>query len=281
MSRLGAALARFVQVPRDGELRVRRRPAGIFYGIADRVPAQTLAPLALQHALLSLTFLIYVIVAAAGAGVPIPEMEGMLGVTAVGMGFATMIQCARSRFGSGMLIVHIASPSGIPVVQQALLMGGPAMMGASTFLLGLGQVLSARLIRPLRVLLPPEVCGVAVTMLGVSLADTGLRRAFGSLGRTLVIHHGSLVIALVTLGVAVAITVFAPRSIKLFAVIAGAAVGWVLAEGFGIVIVDMRTALSAVPWFGVPQFVLPQLRFDFSLVPMVLLAVVINLLDIF
>jgi len=279
--RAWAGLARFIKVPPDAELRVRRRPTGIFYGIADSVPAATLAPLAIQHALLSLTFLIYVIVAAAGAGMAVADMEALLGVTAIGMGFATIIQCARTRFGSGMLIVHIASPSAIPVVQQALLMGGPGMMAASTLLLGVGQVLSARLIRPLRILLPPEVCGVAVTMLGVSLADTGLRRAFGSLGRNLVIHHGSLAIALVTLGIAVAITVFAPRSIKLFAVVAGAAVGWVLAEGFGIVIIDMRTTLSAVPWFGVPHIALPEPRFDLSLVPMVLLAVVINLLDIF
>ncbi len=129
----------------------------------EAVPPPTLLALAIQHAMLALTYLIYPLIAASVAGFSDVQLETLLSVSALCMGIATIVQCARSRFGSGLLIVHIPSPGAIPLAQQAFLLGGAGMVAMSTLILGVSQLFAARLIRPLQILLPPEVCGVAVT----------------------------------------------------------------------------------------------------------------------
>lgn len=277
----GAARLRFWQLPPGAVPKPRRRPATLVHGSDDAVPAPTLIALSLQHAMLALTYLIYPLVAASVAGFSDVETEGLLSVSALCMGLATIVQCARSRFGSGLLIVHIPSPGAIPLAQQAFLMGGPGMVAMSTLILGVSQMFAARLIRPLQILLPPEVCGVAVTMLGVSLADAGLRRAFGTPDASFVVHHGSLATALLTLGTAVAITVFAPRAAKIFALLAGAALGWIFAALVGVIHVDMAAELAKVSLVALPNLALPEWRFDPALLPLVALVLAMGLLDVF
>ncbi len=115
-------------------------------------------------------------------------------------------------------------------------------------------------------------------MLGVSLADAGLRRAFATPDAQLVIHHGALATALLTLGVAVGMTVFAPRAAKLFALLTGAVAGWVFAYVFGLVHVDMASELAKVSLVALPSLSLPSWRFDISLIPVVGLVLAMCLL---
>lgn len=271
----------FWKLPDGADARPRRRPANLVYGREEPVPTPTLLALAIQHAMLALTYLIYPLIAASVAGFSDVELETLLSVSALCMGIATIVQCARSRFGSGLLIVHIPSPGAIPLAQQAFLLGGAGMVAMSTLILGVSQLFAARLIRPLQILLPPEVCGVAVTMLGVSLADAGLRRAFATPDAQLVIHHGALATALLTLGIAVGMTVFAPRAAKLFALLTGAVVGWAFAYLFGVVHVDMAGELAKVSLMALPSLSLPSWRFDISLIPVVGLVLAMCLLDVF
>ncbi|MEP9350867.1 solute carrier family 23 protein [Xanthobacter sp. KR7-225] len=260
--------------------RIHRRPTSLVYGLNDKVPVPALVPLALQHAMLALTFLIYPVLAATEAGLSARETSAMLSACAMSMGLATVLQCARTRFGSGYLAVHIPAPGAIPLAVQALSLGGIGLLAATTFLVGVCQLGMARLVRPLRVVLPPEVCGVAVTMLGVSLAGPALRRALGMEGAALAPSENALLVSLSTLCLIVGVAVFAPKRLKLFAVFVGACAGWALAGAFGTMPAGSADRIAAAAWMALPEVHLPSLSLAPALFPLVALLVVMNLVDV-
>lgn len=259
--------------------RTPRRPSSLVYGLDDKVPAVALVPLAAQHAMLAVTFLIYPVLAAAEAGLPSDQTNAMLSACAMSIGIATIIQCLRTRLGSGYLAVHIPAPGAIPLAVQSLNLGGVGLMAMTTLLVGITQLFAARLVRPLRILLPPEVCGVAVSMLGVSLAGPALRRALG-LDHGAIVAENALVASLATVGIIVGITVFAPRRLKLFAVFAGASIGWALAALVGAWQPGAADTIAAAPLVALPTLTLPSLQFAPALFPLMALLVVMNLVDV-
>lgn len=264
---------------REPGTRLPRRPASLVYGLDDKVPPAALIPLAAQHAMLAVTFLIYPVLAATEAKLPVDEIATILSACAMSIGVATIIQCLPWRFGSGYLAVHIPAPGAIPLAVQALSLGGLGLMAMTTLLVGLSQLFVARLVRPLRVLLPPEVCGVAVSLLGVSLASPALRRALGlDLGPA--VAENASIASLATVGIIVAVTVFAPRRLKLFAVFAGAGIGWVLALALGAGHPGAEEAIAAAPLVALPSLTLPSFSFAPALFPLMALLVLMNLVDV-
>lgn len=257
-----------------------RRPANLIYGVGDSVPPTTLFPLAVQHALLALTYLIYPLIAASTLGLADLEVERMMSASALGMGLCTIVQCAATRLGSGHLMIHVASPSAIPLAVQSMMIGGPAALGLSTLVVGVLLLTSSAGIRLMRTLFPPEVCGVAVLMLGVSLADAGLRRAFGLLGASPVVHEGAFLISLVTLFLTVGITLFMPRGVKIFAVLIGVAGGWALSEATGVSHSHMATEVAKVSLFALPGLSLPGFSLAPALIPLIVIQVAMMLLDL-
>ncbi|WP_454917993.1 solute carrier family 23 protein [Xanthobacter sediminis] len=281
---LDRLLAIFPQPPRFAT--PRRRPVDLVYGRDDSVPRGDWIALSVQHAFLALTFVVYPLVVAAAARLSPKDTADVLSTTVLVMGLATMIQCARSRFGSGYLITCVPAPNAIPLAAQALMTGGMGLLSLATLLVGLCQVGLARLMRPLQVLLPPEVCGVAMAMLGISLADTGMGQALGvtAAGATasgsLTVNLGTFAVAMTTLSIIVVMTVFASRAVKIYAVLAGATVGWVLARLTGVDAKDLGAILSQAKAVALPP--LPDVTFamDWTLMPLVVLVVLTSLLDI-
>lgn len=277
--RLAGQLRRFLAPP-SGPIRHRRRPPDLIYGLEDKVPSSALIPLAAQHAMLALTYLLYPLVATAEAGLDETQTQAILTACAMCIGLTTIIQCARTRFGSGYLGVHVPSPGAIPLAVQSLSLGGPALMAANLVVTGLCQLLVARVVRPLRVLLPPEVCGVAVSMLGVSLAAPALRRALGMEGAHVIVDHGALAVSALTLAIIVCVTIFAPRRLKLFAVLAGAATGWIAAVAGGVDQTNFSDILGRVDMVALPTLTLPGFQLEPSLFPLMGLLVLMGMVDV-
>lgn len=259
---------------------IRRQPVELIYGRDDTVPLGDWIPLSLQHAVLALTFIIYPLLAAEAANLPLEARQPLLSSSVIAIGLATMIQCSRSRFGSGYLLVSVPAPNAIPLVSQALSLGGLGLLALTTLLLGVSQVLIARVIRPLRVLLPTEVCGITMAMLGISLAGSGLQRAFGGYRAAFAIDVAPLLVTLTTLAIIIAITVFAPRKVKIYAIIVGGTCGWLLARWIGVDDRDIGALIAPVSMVGLPSP--PELSLAFSphLIPLLMLVVVTGLLDI-
>ncbi len=121
---------------------------------------------------------------------------------------------------------------------QAGILGGVGLMATMTLFLGLLETGVARMLRRLRKHFPPEVCGVVVFMLGVSLARPALIRFSGSTfymadqSATIDVEH--LLIASATLAIIIMIAVFGRGALKLFALVFGLIVGVTLSFALGL-----------------------------------------------
>ncbi len=87
-------------------------------------------------------------------------------------------------------------------------------------------------------------------------------------------------VSLLTLGLIVGVTIFAPRRLKLFAVFIGASHRWILAAMLGVHRPETAEVLAAADWIALPHLHLPSLAVAPSLLPLAALMVMMNLVDV-
>ncbi|WP_374443530.1 uracil-xanthine permease family protein [Stella sp.] len=254
-----------------------RKPANLVYGLDDRPPWSVTLLLAFQHAVLILMFVAYPLIVAAGAGFSPEATRNFVTATILAMGIGTILQ-AWSRFGSGYLLVHNPNPIHIPTLIQAGAVGGPALIATLGLFSAAVQASMGRIIRPLRRLLPAEVCGVTVTMLGVSLILPGLDRALELSPDRTVFQADSLLVAALSLAFMLAVAIFARGRVRLFSLPIGIAVGWAAAAAVGLDDHAPKVEIAALPWLDLPLR-LPSFAFDFTFVPAIVLGAFIAAID--
>jgi xanthine permease XanP len=256
-----------------------RKPSNIIYSVSERPPLITLVILAFQHAVLALLFVVYPIVAAAEAGLSFDDTQVLITGCIIFMGITTMIQC-WPRTGSGILLIQQPNPMHLPLLVQSFGLGGLAAYAGTSLIAAFSQLVLTRFMSALRTVFPPEVCGVAVTMMGVALAAPALRRAFNLL------EHDALsldwhypVVSFVTLAVIVGLAIFSRGTLRLFAVAIGAGLGWVLAEWADLAPSHGGLVLSSLPLVDLPNLRWPGLSFSWVVVPVAIITAVVSAID--
>jgi xanthine permease XanP len=260
--------------------RPRRKPAGLTWNVDDPVPPRMLMVLAAQHAALILILLVYPLVAAAEIGLSPVDTETFISAAIIGLGLTTMLQCWPRGPGSGFLIVHMPNPILMPAAIQAGRLGGLGLVAGMLIIVGVFQVGLARIVKPLRTLLPPEVCGVAVTMLGVSMVHPALNRVLGiQLLNGTGFHGPTLAVSAGTLGAIVLLMIFGNAYTKLFAVPVGVAAGWIVSAFAGLAPADSGARIAEAAIAGLPHIAIPAFAFDWGLVLVFLLGGLITSID--
>ena len=149
-----------------------KRPSSLQYSNTEIPPALSVLTLAAQHSAIVLIYLFYVVIIAKALTLPAATQIAVLSTTLLMCGIGSMLQ---AKFGSGLLVLFIPSPIYIPVIIAAGLSYGASGIATLLLVAGLVQAIFGSAVRKLRVLFPPEVCGVVVIMLGVSLLPGTLR----------------------------------------------------------------------------------------------------------
>jgi len=252
--------------------RRRQRPAGIAYDLDDRPPLREAVALSLQQlGIQSIYFLLPgLIVSAIGAGPQ--EATAFLCLSLAGLGIAALIQSAtRGFFGSGYAICFIPAPVFVaPFLLAAPLVGlqGATALLALTGILAMVVVL---LVPRLAGLMPTEVAGVVVFLIGASL----LPRALGA-AHPAEWPAGAQIIgtelALGTLAAMILVSLMR-GGVARFGVLVGGALGITASLLLGLAPADWRNMLEVAPWVALPVPHLPDPgAIDFALLPAFLLA---------
>jgi NCS2 family nucleobase:cation symporter-2 len=173
----------------------------------------------------------------------------------LGLGVGTLLLCTRGRFiGCGYLCpagyTQIFLSGSLPAMQ----VGGLKLMFGMTFLAGLMQVAIAPLLRRIRGLLPPEIAGLVIAIVGLSLALLGARYGLG-IGAEGRIDPDALTVAGITLATMIILNVWTKGYLRIFCSILGMAVGYAASFALGLL-----HPSAAVPAGGLPLLRLP--RFD-------------------
>lgn len=259
-----------------------RKPERLTYGVDERPPNAAMWAVALQQAVLALVFMIYPVAAAQAIGLSPEQTAALVTATLIAIAVATLLQSRRPPVGSGTLAVQIPTPVMLPAMVQAGTAGGLGLIAGMTIVLALGEAVVARLLKPLRGWFPPEVCGVVVLMLGVSIAAPALKHFTGATADPdglLRPDFSHLSVGLATLAVVVAAALFGRGALRLFALGCGLVAGVCLSWAVGLIEPASMATVSAAGWIGWPRLDWPRPTWDAALVPLFMLMAVINCVD--
>lgn len=273
-SLLQAALRRFLGRPPEPD---RVRPEALAYAVHETPPPAQLAVLAVQHMALAMALMVYVLIAAQEIGLDAAGTRGLVATSVLVIGIATLIQTAPTRFGSGLLLVHIPSPIQLAAWTAIAKVGGAAQAGGALVLAAVLQMGCARAIPYLRAVIPSEVIGVVVMMLGLSLVPSGVTRLFGLEGPLLTVHPSHALAGMLTLAVIVGIAVWSRGRLRLFALLAGLAAGEAASILLGIPSIDVNPA--SLPLLSAPDLTVPSLPPSISILLPVLITALLSSLD--
>ncbi len=200
------------------------------------------------------------LVVGSAVGLPISDIALMIQAVLLAMGVATLLQTGiGSKFpivqGSSFAfipgLISIGSgAAGLAAVEGALIVGG--ILEGLTGALGL--------IGKLKKLFSPLVTGITIMLVGFSLANVAVMYTFNffadAAGTTLL---PSSIVALITFVTTILVALKAKGTFKAMPVIAGAAVGYLVSIGFGLVDFGLVNEMKffslphLLPW-GTPVF---------------------------
>src|SRR3546814_13757605 len=103
--------------------------------------------------------------------------------------------------------------------------GGIGLVFGMTALSGVFGLILSQVVGRLRKLFPPEVCGVVVLMIGLSIIRVALPLLFGMGQGETTANRTALAVGLISLATMIAMTIVSHGHIRLYATIAGLLVG--------------------------------------------------------
>lgn len=253
-----------------------RRPPDLLYAADEKLPQGVLWVLGGQHAITAMAFITYVLVTARIAGLDGAGTQSMVAMALIGMALCTALQAWGGRWGAGALLVHMPNPFLITFIAAMVTVHGPGAIAVITVLYGAVALLVGPLMSRLRAFFPPAVVGTVVALGGLSLIEPAVRHALG-LNAQLQADVSSVVIAMVTLGCIMAMTVWGGKRLRIWSLLLGIAVGVLVAGAMGKL--QGWDVLAQAPVVALPQVAVPVLYWDWALVVAVGLVAILTQLD--
>ena len=245
------------------------KPAGLIYGLEDKIPPLTLALLAVQHIFLMSSTLVLPVVLVTEIGGGFGEVQAVVALTMIACGVGTILQALRlPGIGSGYLCPNLCGPNFFASAMSAAWLGGLPLMRGMTIFAGLVEIVFARFFHRLAFLFPTEVTGLVVFMVGIALIPVGTSQFLhiNFVGEPIDIK--GVAIAAASFLIMAGMNIWGGKQARLYALLAGMAAGYALSALFGLLPVSRFEEVSRAPWFGLPMLNgMLDISFDWSLVP--------------
>jgi xanthine permease XanP len=250
-----------------------KKPAGLIYGVDDKPPLTASALLGLQHVFVMTAGWVIVVVIVTTIGGTQEEVANVLRMSMIASGIATILQSLpNSPVGSGYFCPISSGPAYVSASILAGNIGGLRSVFFMTVLSGLFEVLLARVVPRLRPLFPPEVTGLVVTMVGIELVALGCPRFLGFQTAGAGSQGTATTVAILTLAAMIGPTVWGKGILKLYPVLIGLVIGYLLAYFLGLFETERLQKMLAAPMISLPRKVHTGWFFDLALLPAFLIA---------
>ena len=243
-----------------------KKPREVVYGVADTPPTGVTIVSAFQHVALMSINLIYPVLIGRAAGGSSQDVANLVAVSLLVMGAGSVLQALpRGPIGSGFLCPPV--PTAIYLVPSMLAArrgGLPLVLGMTAFA-GLVEMALSRGLRRLRPLLPPEIAGLVVMLIGLATAALGMRSLLGE-GVPAGAGVPHAVIAALTLATMITFSVWTRGTLRLFCVLLGMAAGNAVAMALGGFRGDSLDSLAQAPFLALPRLEHGGWAFDPTLI---------------
>ena len=239
------------------------KPDNILYGVGDRVRLPLALGMGVQHCLVMSSTLVLAAILVDVIGGTSEMAHQLVRLSMIAAGIGTILQSLkRGPVGSGYLCPNLVGPAFMPASVLAAKTGGLSLVFGMIIVAGLFQAVLSRFVHKLRAVLPPEVTGVIVAMVGVSLVPVGVANLAGIGEGDTTTRIEDLGLGLFTLFVMIAVTIWGRGRLHLFSVLIGVAAGYAVGFAFDLG-VDYGDQMTDLKVFEVPPFHLPtNLKFD-------------------
>jgi NCS2 family nucleobase:cation symporter-2 len=257
----------------------RRKPAELIYGVDDPVPLYNLLALSIQHAALLISSLVATVFVARALDASVSQTESLVNVGLIAGGMACILQAtSRWKLGSGYFCLHTSSfiyfQSSVLAAKTA---GFPLVFGM-TAIAGFAEAALSRIMPRLRVLLPPEISGLAVVNLGIAMAPYALKSMAGIGQQDSAVNTPELITGLVTLGLIVALNVWSKGMLRLYSMLISILGGYIAYFLAGTGAMDRSDGLATRSFLALPHLEHPGFSLDIAfLLPFLIAALCASL----
>jgi xanthine/uracil permease len=210
----------------------REKPREILYLAHETPPLFATVALGLQHALVALSLVIYLVIVGKAMALPEVQLQNFISLGIVIMALGTLLNCLSTRLSAGHLIVQVPAVLTMAVFISVVAEYGLNAAAGGVLVSGLCVFVLGRFVSRLRIIFPPEVMGVLLVLLGISLLPGGFDRSAGLHGAQ-AIQSDSALIAVSTLASITALSVWASARLRVLAVFVGISVGLLVATWLG------------------------------------------------
>jgi len=245
--------------------RGRTRPPGLLYSVDETPPRAVLIIAALQHVALMSNSLIYPTILGREAHLSPDRLLDFVSLSMLALGISTVLICARTGLiGCGYLCPAAYTQIYLGPSLFAVHLGGLPVVFAMTAFAGILQLAMAPLLRHVRVLLPSEITGLVIAIVGLSIAVLGVRYSLGITPKGEV-KSTYLAIAAVSLMTMVILNVWTKGYARTFCVLIGMVVGYGASAAFGILDLSAAVPNEGLHLLRVPAFHFLEWHFDAAL----------------
>ena len=237
-------------------MNVRKKPAGLIYGLEETPPIFVTVMNGLQHVGVIAINLVYPLLVFRALETPADIVTNLISVGMFVLGVATFLQASRlGPIGSGYMCPATFSATYLAPSLLAARTGGLALVFGMTMFAGVLEAALAPLLNRLRAVFPPEVSGLVIFIIGWSGGIAGLRSVLGQ--NAAPVPPVEWIVGILTLGTMAALNVWGKGPARMFCALIGLAVGYVAAGVAGLIDDRVMSVVVATPWIG-----LPTIHFD-------------------
>ncbi|MEE9913747.1 MAG: purine/pyrimidine permease [Deltaproteobacteria bacterium] len=231
----------------------RTKPANLLYDVDESPGIGALLMLGVQHIfLITIAFVFPVLIVDAIGGAN-HDARHLISMTMLVSGIATILQgLNKGPIGSGYLCPLLNGPAFLSASILAGKTGGLPLIFGMTLIAGAFEAAFSRVAARMRAFFPAEVTGTIVTMVGIEVIPFAMKRFVGVDAVHAMPDPTETVIALVTLAAMIALTVWGKGKIRLYSVLIGMLIGYLLAFFLGVLGPDQLSHFGDSPWVSWP-----------------------------
>lgn len=243
-----------------------RKPAGVLYLAGDVPPLGVVIVNAFQYVAVTSSFLVFPLIIVREAHLAASAADAMLGWAMLVLALGTTLQALPfGPVGSGYLAPSVMTAVFLGPSVAAVRIGGIALMSGMTIFSGAVQAALSGSLNRLRKVLPPELAGVVIFLVGVSNGVVGLRFLLQPGGGGLP-DERFWIVAAITLVVTVSANVWSRGVLGLSCALFGMIAGYCAAIATNVLPVSKLAEVAALPAFAAPGVAQIGWSFDATLI---------------
>ena len=243
---------------------IMKKPVDLAYGLDERPSFAVSGLLALQHVGIICVNLVYPLLLMREAGLGAEATGDILRFGMIALALGVLIQAIPvGRIGCHYLApVVYGSPYLAPGI-LAIKAGGMPLFWGMTIVAGLAIVVFASIWHRLRVLIPSELAGLVVFLVGATIGSVALKLMHGPEGTS---APAEFAVTLCGIGVMIVLNVWAKGRLRLFTILIGIVVAYIAAFIAGVLPVGDLHRIAHEPLLKLPDVKHMAWSFDASLI---------------